>query len=140
MEFGEIVLNTLVWLWSVIVATIKCVLEIIDAAINWLWCTKELVRLGIQEGLNVPAKFMLDDMARIPVLRRVVTMSLALESSICMALAIAFLAMALVIWLVSRERKKLRKRSGIQALLAALAVIALMLVDAVMWGTLLVRW
>ena len=140
MEFGEIVLNTLVWLWSVIVATIKCVLEIIDAAINWLWCTKELVRLGIQEGLNVPAKFMLDDMARIPVLRRVVTMSLALESSICMVLAIAFLAMALVIWLVSRERKKLRKRSGIQALLAALAVIALLLLDAVMWGTLLFRW
>ena len=132
MEFGEIVLNTLVWLWSVIVATIKCVLEIIDAAINWLWC--------IQEGLNVPAKFMLDDMARIPVLRRVVTMSLALESSICMALAIAFLAIALVIWLWSRERKKMRKRSGMQALLAALAVIALMLVDAVMWGTLLVRW
>lgn len=140
MEFGEFVLNVFAWLWSAIVATIKWVLGIIDAMIGWLWCTKELIKLGIQEGLDVPAKFMLDDMARLPGLRRVVTMTLALKSSDCMVLAIVFLVIALVIWLRSRERKKLRKRSGMQALLAALAVIALLLVDAVMWGTLIVRW
>lgn len=140
MEFGEIFLNAFAWLWSVIVATIKCVWGLIDAMIDWLWCTKELIRLGIQEGLDVPAKFMLDDMARVPVLRRVVTMTLALKSSTCVVLAIGILALALVVWLWSRERKKLKKRSGMQALLAALAVIALLLLDAVMWGTLLVRW
>lgn len=142
LQFGEIISTVFAWLWSAIVATIKWLGGGIDAMIDWIWCTKELIRLGIQEGLDIPAKFMLDDMARVPVLRSVVTMTRALKSSDCVVLAIVILALAaLVVWMWIRARRnKRRKCSGMLGLLAALVVIALLLVDLALWGTFLVRW
>ena len=135
MRLGEIMSTVFAGLWLAIVTAIKWLWKVVDSTINWLWCAKEMARMGIQEGLDVPSRFILEDMARVPVLRRVVTIGLSIKPIYCVvvALAIILLILGIGLW------RKQMKRSGMLRLFASITMILLSVAEVAMWCCVLIR-
>ena len=107
---------------------------------EWGYLVGYLIKRAFEEGLPLNAKILLEETAKIPVLRGLVTMASAMRVEWCLAVAIVIgILVPVCIFLAISMVEKKRRAQKIRLVVAAIGTSAILFADFIFWAAWLAR-